>query len=141
MKTALRSSIALALILVITQGTVSCQVAPEQLIKKLDDADKQYQYATLFVRVKGEKILYSKNSPGRSPLLTISDYEPIYLFRRLGLPTVPGINDTTANYNNLAEVISRIADDGWVIKTMTSTVLNDEDRFWMVLEKHVENDQ
>lgn len=141
MKTPLKPSIALALILVIAKGTVSCQVAPEHLIKKMDEVNRQYQYATLFVRVKGEKILYSKNSQGRSPLLTISGVEPIFLFRRLGLPTVPGINDTTANYNNLAEVIGRLADDGWIIKTLSNTVLNDEERFWIVLEKHVENDQ
>ena len=110
------SNVKLIVLAVLMTGylSASCQVTPAPIPK--------IEYATIYIRIRGEKIVYREKPPFMSPRLTMPSGKASVIY-----------NETNGGQEikDLAELINYMAIYEWELKTSNSTSIGPEDTFWL----------
>jgi len=91
---------------------------------------QKIEYATIYLRIRNEKIVYREKTPFMSPRLTMPSGKTSVIY-----------NETNANreINDLAELVNYMAMYEWELKTSNSTSIGPEDTFWLIFQRHRSN--
>lgn len=105
-------------VLMISCLSAASQVTPAPIQK--------IEYATIYLRIRGEKIIYREKPPFMSPRLTMPSGRASVIY-----------NETNANreINDLAELVNYMAAYEWELKTSNSTSIGPEDTFWLIFQR------
>lgn len=84
------------------------------------------QYATVFVRTRGEKVIYEERGESVSPTITYPGHDPVCFYELTGI--------SYRKFSNVNEVVNFMASRGWKLVTLNNSFRDSEEIFWITFE-------